>query len=269
MSQDTIRPPLGETVIGDRGPTVVFCHGLFGRGKNFTSIAKAMQDDVRSVLLDMPDHGVSPWTDGFDYQLAADLVAGHLRGGWAQDGPVHVVGHSMGGKIAMTLALSHPELVDRLAVVDIGPTSSSGTSEFEHYLDALIDIDLDALRSHGDADRSLARHIDSPVLRGFFLQNLRRDRETRSFAWQPNLHLLRRDLEAVVDGIPHGGRSFEGPVLWMAGSRSDYVTPDQAPLMRQLFPRTVQVTIKDAGHWVHSEQPEAFTATLRHFLRAR
>ncbi|WP_131104805.1 alpha/beta fold hydrolase [Ornithinimicrobium sufpigmenti] len=259
--------PLGETRIGDSGPWVVFCHGLFGRGKNFTSAAKALQPDFRSLLLDMPDHGTSPWTERFDYGHAAQLVADHLRAGVAADGPVHVVGHSMGGKIAMTLALIAPELVDRLVVVDITPTGSSGVSEFAHYLDSLARIDLDALRSHGDADRALAHDVPQPSLRGFLLQNLRRDRETKAFAWQPNLHLLRRDLDAITGDIPDDGRTFEGPVLWMAGGRSDYVTDEHGPVMRQLFPKAVQVTIKDAGHWVHSEQPDAFVATLRYFLQ--
>ena len=258
--------PLSETRIGESGPWVVFCHGLLGRGKNFTSQAKALQPDFRSLLLDMPDHGASPWTEEFDYATAAQQVAEHLRAGVAQEGPVHVVGHSMGGKIAMTLALSEPELVDRLVVVDIAPTGSSAVSEFAHYLDSLLRIDVDALRSHGDADRALAQDVDQPYLRGFLLQNLRRDRDTKTFHWQPNLHLLRRDLEAITGDIPHQDRTFDRPVLWMAGGRSDYITPELAPAMRQLFPRTIQVTIKDAGHWVHSQQPESFVETVRYFL---
>src|SRR5699024_6925266 len=109
--------PLSETRIGESGPWVVFCHGLLGRGRNFTSQAKALQPDFRSLLLDMPDHGASPWTEEFDYAAAAEKVADHLRAEVAAEGPVHVVGHSMGGKIAMTLALVAPELVDRLVVV--------------------------------------------------------------------------------------------------------------------------------------------------------
>lgn len=260
---------LSETRVGDSGPWVVFCHGLFGRGKNFTTAARALQPDFRALLLDMPDHGASPWTQEFDYANAAQLVADHLRAGVAADGPVHVVGHSMGGKIAMTLALIAPDLVDRLVVVDISPTGSSAVSEFQHYLDSLLRIDLDAVDNYGDADRALAQDVPQPSLRGFFLQNLRRDRETKTFSWQPNLHLLRRDLETITGDIPHGDRTFERPVLWMAGGDSDYVTSDQAPVMRQLFPRTVQVTIKEAGHWVHSQQPESFVETLRYFLSRR
>lgn len=261
---------LSGTLVGDDGPVVVFCHGLFGRGRNFSSIAKALRPDFRSLLLDMPDHGGSVWTDRFDYATAAGLVADHLRAGVAADGPVHVVGHSMGGKIAMELALTHPDLVDRLVVVDISPTGSGEVSEFEHLLTSLRRIDLEGLASLGEADRQLARDVPQPSLRGFLLQNLRRDRTTRAFGWQPNLELLLRDLGTVTDDIPSAGGEetvpFEGPVLWVAGADSPYVTAEQSPTMRRLFPRTVLLTVKGAGHWVHSQQPETFTAAVRHFL---
>lgn len=247
---------------------MVFCHGLMGRGRNFTGIAKALQPDFRCVLLDMPDHGRSPWTEQIDYTVAAEMLVEQLRH-LAADGPVHLVGHSMGGKTAMTAALLAPELIDRLVVVDISPTGAGEVGEFEHLLSSLLAIDLGAITSHGQADRELAASVESPTLRGFLLQNLRRDTQSHTFAWQPNLEVLRRDVGTITGDIPHEGRTFHGPVLWIGGSESGYITDEQEGAMRAIFPRTVQVTIKGAGHWVHSEQPEAFTATLRHFLRAR
>ncbi|PZU45839.1 MAG: alpha/beta hydrolase [Arsenicicoccus sp.] len=260
--------PLAQTVIGDSGPTVVFCHGLLGRGRNFTGIAKALQPDFRCVLLDMPDHGASPWTERIDYASASALLVQQLET-LATDGPVHLVGHSMGGKTAMTAALAAPALVDRLVVVDISPTGAGEVGEFEHLISSLLAIDLDAITSHGQADAELAAAVDSRMLRGFLLQNLRRDPQTHAFGWQPHLEVLLRDLGTITGDVPHEGRTFDGPVLWIAGSESPYVTTAHEGPMRELFPRTVQVTIKGAGHWVHSEQPAAFTATLRHFLRAR
>ncbi|MFK5583380.1 alpha/beta fold hydrolase [Serinicoccus sp. LYQ131] len=261
--------PLAQTVVGDdpQAPVVVFCHGLLGRGRNFSGIAKALQPDFRCVLLDMPDHGASPWTEQVDYAVAADLVVRQLRSLGA--GPVRLVGHSMGGKTAMTAALQAPELVERLVVVDISPTASTGSSEFGHLLGSMQGLDLSTIDSLGEADRQLAEAVPSRSLRGFLLQNVRRDPATTRFGWQPNLDVLLRDLDTITGDIPHQDRVYEGPVLWLAGAESSYVTDEQEGPMRALFPRTVQVSLKGAGHWVHSEQPEAFTATLRHFLRER
>lgn len=254
--------------IGDEGARIVFLHGLFGQGRNFTSIAKALQPDFQSLLVDLPNHGRSPWTDDVDYRKMADAVAQTLRDGFAADEPVHVVGHSMGGKVAMVLALTHPALVDRLVVADISPvdTASTGSGgEFEHLLDSLASVDVDALQRRSDADAALSDAIPNPTVRGFLLQNLRqRDDE---LGWQANLTVLRRDL-AVIGGFPETGAVFDHPTLWLAGEKSDYVRPEHDDTMRRLFPRTTLVTIKDAGHWLHSEQPAAFASALRVFLSA-
>ncbi|GIG39501.1 alpha/beta hydrolase [Cellulomonas phragmiteti] len=252
--------------MGDTGDPVVFLHGLFGQGRNFTQIAKALAPEHRSLLVDLPDHGRSAWTDAFDYAATADAVAAHLRAGFAADRPTHVVGHSMGGKVAMLLALRHPDLVDRLVVADIAPAAGGNVGEFAHLLDSLAGLDLTAVMRRGDADQQLADRIPDARVRGFLLQNLRAD--GGGFRWQANLDLLRRDLP-VIGGFPDvEGATFDHPVLWVAGSRSDYVRPEHDPQMRRLFPRTTLVTLKGAGHWVHSEQPEAFASVLRTFLRA-
>lgn len=285
--------------VGSTGPRIVFLHGLFGQGKNFSTIARALEPQWRSLLVDLPNHGASPWTEHVDYTEMADAVAATLRthgtetgsdgehrpdggtqpgGGTQPDGarrndPVHVVGHSMGGKVAMLLALRHPELVDRLVVVDIAPGAAGETSEFEHLLDSLAGLDLEAVSSRAGADAALAAPIPNPTVRGFLLQNLRRD-EDGGWRWRANLDLLRAELD-VVAGFPDpgdttfdGAAQFDGPVLWVAGERSDYIRPEYAPAMRALFPRVRQLTVKGAGHWVHSEQPEVFTQALRVFLGA-
>ncbi|MGO0578093.1 alpha/beta fold hydrolase [Ornithinimicrobium panacihumi] len=259
---------LRSTMVGKEGPLVVFAHGLFGRGRNFSGIAKALQPGYRALMVDLPNHGASDWTDHVDYAQMAEALAEHLRSTVPDDLPVHLVGHSMGGKVAMMLALTAPELLASLVVVDISPTGSGSASEFEFLLGALKKIDLDALESLGDADRALAKDVPQPTLRGFLLQNLRRDRDAGTFSWQPNLDLLLSDLPVIIDDIPHQDRVFDGPVLWIAGDESPYVTDEQAPTMRALFPSTRLVTIKGAGHWVHSQQPKVFTATLRYFLDA-
>ncbi|WP_122817534.1 alpha/beta fold hydrolase [Nocardioides pantholopis] len=257
------RTGIHSTEVGDSGQRIVFLHGLFGQGRNFTQIAKALQPEARSLLVDLPNHGRSGWTEELSYPALADAVAEHLRAGYAAAGPVHVVGHSMGGKVAMLLALRHPDLVDRLVVVDIAPGESTGAGEFEHLLDSLAGLDLGALTRRSDADERLAEAIPDPRVRGFLLQNLRTG--GGGFHWQANLDLLRRELP-TIGGFPDAEGSFEGPVLWVAGEQSGYIEPEDRAVMDRLFPRTRLVTIKGAGHWVHSEQPDAFVSALRVFL---
>lgn len=260
----TSAPDLHTTEIGDTGERVVFLHGLFGQGRNFTQVAKALQPELRSTLVDLPNHGRSAWTGSVDYVDVADAVATWLRA--AYDGePVHLVGHSMGGKVAMVLALRHPELIDRLVVVDISPAPSGGAGEFEHLLTSLTGLDLDGLERRSDADEQLAGAIPDERVRGFLLQNLRR--EEGRWRWQADLDLLLRELPTIA-GFPGVDATFDHPVLWMGGERSDYVRPEHEARMRELFPTTYTVTVKGAGHWVHSEQPEAFVSALRYFLLA-
>ena len=250
------------TLIEGDGPTVAFLHGLFGQGKNFHSIAKDLTPAYRSVLVDLPNHGESAWTDSIDYIQMADAIADQLRTVTDQ---VTVVGHSMGGKVAMVLALRHPDLVERLVVVDISPVNHSEMSEFAHYLDSLATIDLSAVGSRRDADDDLAQRVDSRTVRGFLLQNLVRTPE--GWTWRANLELLRRDLPAI-GGFPEDLRKqpYFGPVLWIAGANSSYVRDEYAEAMRTYFPAVHKIVVKDAGHWVHSEQRETFTAILRYFL---
>lgn len=249
--------------VGETGDRVVFLHGLFGQGRNFTQVAKALAPDLRSLLVDLPNHGRSPWVERVSYEQMADAVAETIRADFAPEGRVHVVGHSMGGKVAMVLALRHPDVVDRLVVVDIAPSSHSSGGEFEHLLGSLAAVDLGGLGRRADADAQLRGPIPNDTTRGFLLQNLRADGDT--FAWQANLDVLRRDLDVIGD-FPRFDTTFDRPVLWVAGEKSDYVQDEHHADMRALFPRTRLVTIKGAGHWVHSEQPESFVATLRVFL---
>nr|WP_255718824.1 alpha/beta fold hydrolase [Micrococcus sp. ACRRV] len=264
--------PLASTRIGEGSRRVAFLHGLMGRGRNFTGVATALADDFTVELIDLPDHGQSPWTDAVDYQDMADRVADHLRAGLAADGPVHLLGHSMGGKVAMVLALRHPELVERLVVVDISPRMSpSATGEFVHLLGTMLRMDLASYTSRAEADAAMAEHVHDARVRGFLLQNLRR--EDGHFAWQPNVRMLFEHLDEigafpdpVVPEDPD--RVFDRPVLWLGGADSDYIRDGDAPEMKALFPRVVRVTVRGASHWVHADQPEAFVSAVRTFLTA-
>ena len=254
---------LGGSADSGGGPRVVFCHGLFGQGRNFTGIAKALASRHRVTLVDMPDHGQSPWSDHFDYLAAADQVAELL----SDDDPVALVGHSMGGKISMLVALRHPELVERLVVVDVAPVPYDHATEFEGYIAAMRAIDLDTLGRRAEAEDALREAVPNPTVRGFLLQSLRRDGD--DWRWHLNLELLGRDLDAITDwpeAALAGTAPYDGPVLWVGGADSGYVRHDYVEAMDRWFPRNRRVTVKGAGHWVHSEQPEVFVEVLRRFV---
>jgi pimeloyl-ACP methyl ester carboxylesterase len=270
---------LAVRTVGEAGPRVVFVHGLFGQGRNWTTIAKGLAENHRVTLVDLPNHGHSPWTDRVDYADMAGLLADELE---LLGEPVTLVGHSMGGKVAMTLALRRPELLRALVVVDIAPSVypiSGGrtddpdeeASPFAAYIAAMRALDLDTLETRQDADDALRSVVPSRMVRGFLLQSLVRDGlgTDGGWRWRLNLELLERDLGALR-GFPEppAGAHFDGPVLWIAGANSTYVLPEDRPRMEQLFPSTRLVRIKNAGHWVHSEQPEVFLETLRRFLAA-
>ncbi len=255
-------PELFTTEIGDSGPRVVLLHGLFGQGKNWLTAAKALSSDFRVLMVDLPDHGRSAWTDDFSYPAMADQLAELLA-----DEPVHVVGHSMGGKVAMALALRHPSLVSRLVVVDVSPVPAAGLSNFPRYVAGMRALDLEALPGRAAADAGLAEAVPDPVVRGFLLQNLRRDPAAGpGWRWQMNLALLGDRLDDVADWPELDAEPFPGPVLWLAGAESDYIRPEYAPAMRRLFPRVQLVTVKNSGHWVHADQPEVFVQAVRRFL---
>lgn len=251
--------------LGDHGSRVVFLHGLFGQGRNWTAIGKALAGEHRVQLVDLPHHGRSPWSDRFDYPDVVAQVTALLDA----DDPVTLVGHSLGGKVAMLLTLLHPELVDRLCVVDMAPVDydRSPAGGLSRYARALLDLDLGAVESRDDADRMLAEEEPDPGIRAFLLQNLRRDGD--SWRWQANLEVLERDMstiaawpeEMLADAAP-----YDGPVLWLAGGKSGYVTDEYADAMSRWFPKVRRVTVKQAGHWVHSEQPDVVVGALRRFL---
>jgi esterase len=256
-----------STELGTSGPRVAFLHGLFGQGKNFTAAAKALRDKCRVTMLDLPNHGRSGWTEHFSYPEAADAIGRQLTA--ASPDPVNLVGHSMGGKVAMMLALRQPDLIERLCVADVAPVRYQTQSTFGEYIRGLRSVDLARLPDRATADALLRPYVPDDVVRGFLLQNLRREQtpDGPRWRWQLNLELLGDRLAEIGDWPDLETPPYDGPVLWIAGATSNYIQPEHAEPMRRLFPRMRLVTVKNAGHWVHSEQPEIFLAILRRFLR--
>jgi pimeloyl-ACP methyl ester carboxylesterase len=265
---------LNTLAVGTAGPRVAFLHGLFGQGRNWTQIAKALAGPdgtgARCLLVDLPDHGRSPWTQEFSYETYAGHVAATLSGA-APGEPWVLVGHSLGGKVAMVTTLTHPGLVHSLVVVDIAPKDYGDLERFVHYIDAMRALPLDELTGRADAEERFARVEPDPGVRGFLLQNLRRS--GTSWGWQANLELIARDAarghdSRIADFPDTGVSAYDGPVVWLVGGDSSYVRDEDTEQMRALFPRARPVVVKGVGHWVHSEAPEVVTETLRRVLRS-
>ncbi len=259
-------------VIGNGRPDAVFLHGLFGRGKNWAGIARTLADhEHTSVLFDLPNHGRSHWTDTFDYPSMADEVAAELRLRLGSAAAVHLIGHSMGGKVAMLVALQHPELVRSLVVVDIAPDFSAKVSSNVPFVRAMRELDLQNLDNRSAAEAILARDVQDPAVRQFLMQNLKHTRTAdnrNGWQWDLNLQLLGDHLDEIAEWPDVGDVSYVGPTLWVAGAESPYIRPEHDERMRRLFPRVRLVKIPGAGHWVHADQPAKLTAEVLTFLDA-
>ena len=245
---------------------LVLVHGLFGSAANWHGIAARLAGERRILVPDLRNHGDSPWSERMDYPaMAADLAALLDREGIPR---AHLVGHSMGGKAAMWLALSEPERVGSLAVADIAPVTYP--SRHGELIDALHGLPLERIRDRREADAWLAREISSVAVRGYLLQNLVRAPGPdggRLWRWRLNLAVLAASMDAILDFPDSGDRSFPGPVLFVYGGRSGYVTGEGLPRIRQLFPLARLRSIPEAGHWVYADRPDAFAGAVAGFLK--
>jgi pimeloyl-ACP methyl ester carboxylesterase len=243
------------------GSPVLVLHGLFGSARNWATIARRLAERHRVFALDLRNHGASPWTETMSYpEMAADVRA-FIEGRGL--GPVAIVGHSMGGKVAMVLALESPALVERLVVVDIAPAYYPPV--LLSYIEAMRAIDLERTTRRADVDAALAAAVPEEGIRQFLLQNL--VHEGGGLRWRLNLATLAVSMPAISEfPEPPEGTVYDGPTLFIAGERSDYVQPAHRAAIRRLFPRASLLKLRDAGHWIHAERPDAFVATLLPFL---
>lgn len=253
---------LSFSAAGGGGPLVIL-HGLFGSKRNWASIAAKLATHHRVFTVDLRNHGESPWADRHDYPALADDVAALIRGHVGRSATV--LGHSMGGKVAMMLALASPELVERLVVVDIAPARSQGDSLV--VLRAMKAVPLEACANRADVENMLDVDIPDRAVRGFVAQNVRMAPE--GLSWRVNLDALERHADDIL-GFPEipAGRHFNKPTLFIAGARADYIRPEHQADIRRLFPLATIETIENAGHWVHADAPEAFLAAVTRFTTA-
>ncbi|WP_296418696.1 alpha/beta fold hydrolase [Pseudooctadecabacter sp.] len=229
-------------------PTLLIAHGLFGSGRNWNVIAKRLSDAFFVICPDMRNHGASPWFDTQSYFDMADDLAALL------EGPSLVVGHSMGGKAAMVLALQHPDLVEKLIVADIAPVGYSH-SQVQHIA-AMRAVDLSGVERRGQAGETL-----DPEVRDFLLQSL----DVKGKRWTLNLDVLEAEMPKII-GFPDVRGAYDGPTLFLSGADSDYVTAAHRPEIKRLFPDAKFAKLPGAGHWLHAQKPREFEATVRAFF---
>lgn len=241
-------------------PPLLIAHGLFGSARNWGVICRRLAESRKVIAVDMRNHGESPWTETHRYpDMAADLAEVIA----AQGGQADVLGHSMGGKAAMALALTEPARVRRLVVADVAPVAYS--HDQMQNVDAMRSLDPATVATRGDADRKLAEVLPDAGLRAFFLQSL--DLRADPPRWKLNLDRLAAEMPHIV-GWPGIEGRFEGPALFLTGELSHYVRPEHRETIQRLFPAARFAELKGAGHWLHAEKPRAFEDTVRVFLDA-
>ena len=255
---------LNVKVTGSGEKRLVLLHGLFGSANNLGQLARAFKEDYVVYSVDLPDHGKSPWLPEASVQVYAQALAAWLAEN--EIGQSRVIGHSLGGKVAMQLALDFPSLVERLVVLDIAPVA------YCRRHDAVFGA-LNAVVEARAASRSEARAIMQPLLEDMrivdFLLTSAHISNEGCVQWRFNLNGLSMGYESILGAISArsgGAKKFSGPTLVVRGELSDYITDESARAFSQLFSSFDMVTVSGAGHWLHQEEPAAVSAAARQFF---
>lgn len=263
----------GEANINNGKPPVVLLHGLFGMGRNLGGIARELSNDYAVFAFDLPNHGRSPHSDVMTISSMADDVLAMLDHlGLAA---VNVLGHSLGGKVAMSLALRYPSRVHKMIVADIAPVTYP--AKHDVILASLGAIDVQQATSRAEVQQLLQAAIEDKPTCQFLMQNL--EKTEQDFRWRMNLSAIINNYAELRQGLfledddfsdgrndSAGHRAFEKPVLFIAGENSNYIKPEYKTLSRALFPNCVFKEVAGAGHWLHAEKPEAFNALVLEFF---
>ena len=239
------------------------CTGCSASSQNWTAIARRLADQFHVFTLDLRNHGASPWTKEMGYRAMAEDVAAFIAA--HRLARAAIIGHSLGGKVGMALALMAPERVERLVVVDIAPVARLSTLSV--YVEAMRALDLRGVNRRSAADALLRPRIPDPAIRLFLLQNLVSGPE--GLHWRLNLQCIADEMDEILSFPAFAaGVSYGGPTLLVRGGASDYVEDRDLPVFAGLFPNFALVTVPDAGHWIHAERPDEFLAAVTPFLSA-
>lgn len=252
---------LNYKVFGDIGEDVIILHGLLGSLDNWQTIAKRLSDTYRVWLLDLRNHGRSPHSEEMSYQIMADDLKEFMRHHGISH--AHIAGHSMGGKVAMTFALSYPGYTDQLIVVDIGPKPYEG--DHIPILEAMLDINPELYQERKEIENKFSEKIRSEKIVQLMMKNLGRDKD--GFFWKPDVKVLYNVYRELMDS-PLPQKEFEGKTSFIKGENSDYIEARDLDSFRFFFPQAQIYVVPDSGHWLHAEQPDYLVSLLRRILGA-
>ena len=244
------------------GRPLLILHGLFGMLDNWQTLGRRWAENYQVILVDLPNHGRSPHVATFDYEGMAKAVADLAKGLDLSD--INLMGHSMGGKVAMQLALDYPDLVTRLVVVDMTPRQYR--RGHDDVFAALHAFDPGRVGDRKEAAALMARYVSDPGIQLFLLKNLARD-PAGGFRWRMNLPVITEQYENLIGPVGNFGDTFTKPSLFIRGAKSGYVRDEDVEYIEVLFPAAEVVTIEKAGHWVHAERPEELFGVVEEFLK--
>ena len=248
--------------VGENGPDFVVLHGLFGSGKNWRSFAGSLEDDFQVWTLDARNHGDSPHADSMSYQQMAEDVARFFVENELEN--VVLLGHSMGGKTAMQLALQFPDRIAALIVVDIAPVCYDHLHKQLKLIEAMQELNLAAEMSRSEIEKKLALKIPEKRLLSFLMTNL--NRQNGQFQWRIGLEQIAAGMQELLN-YPELKSVFKGPVQFIGGENSAYLKFEYHALIRKYFPESRITMLENCGHWLHVEQPAAFQKTVNEFLQ--
>ena len=248
--------------VGENGPDFVVLHGLFGSGKNWRSFAGSLEDDFQVWTLDARNHGDSPHADSMSYQQMAEDVARFFVENELEN--VVLLGHSMGGKTAMQLALQFPDRIAALIVVDIAPVCYDHLHKQLKLIEAMQELDLAGEMSRSEIEKKLAVKIPEKRLLSFLMTNL--NRQNGQFQWRIGLEQIAAGMPELLN-YPELKSVFKGPVQFIGGENSAYLKFEYHALIRKYFPESRITMLENCGHWLHVEQPAAFQKTVNEFLQ--
>ncbi len=252
---------LNYKVFGEGDPVVII-HGLFGTLDNWQTVAKKLSENFMVFIIDLRNHGRSPHNDEFSYEIMANDVEEFMESNWIYE--AHIVGHSMGGKVAMQLASNNADLVRKLVLVDMAPKTYEGSHEA--IFQAMFDLDLPTLKSRKEADEQMLEKVPAYGVRQFLIKNLSLNKNTQQYEWKLNLPVIYKNYEHILQYNPIY-HPYNGPTLFIKGGTSNYILLEELEQYRQYFPQATIETIPKAGHWVHAEQPVLFLEALTRFLK--